>query len=125
MRERALADANARYARRRLHLTKWLDGGLTLDGLLDPEGGAILRTATHVHGPRWWAPHGPGGGLYTGPGGGLYTGPGGGLYTGPGGGLHTGPCSEAYDSIQPPLDVLLEYLTSIGMGHVARLLGGR
>ena len=44
-RERALADANAMYARRRLHLTKGLDGGLTLDGLLDPEGGATLRTA--------------------------------------------------------------------------------
>jgi hypothetical protein len=44
-RERALADANAMYARRRLHLTKGLDGGLTLDGLFDPEAGAILRTA--------------------------------------------------------------------------------
>jgi len=44
-RERALADANAMYARRRLHLTKGLDGALTLDGLFDPEAGAILRTA--------------------------------------------------------------------------------
>jgi hypothetical protein len=44
-RERALADANAMYARRRLHLTRGLDGALTLDGLFDPEAGAILRTA--------------------------------------------------------------------------------
>jgi Domain of unknown function (DUF222)/HNH endonuclease len=44
-RERALADANAMYERRRLHLTRGLDGALTLDGLFDPEAGAILRTA--------------------------------------------------------------------------------
>jgi hypothetical protein len=44
-RDRALADANAMYARRRLHLTKGLDGGLNVEGLLDSEGGAILRTA--------------------------------------------------------------------------------
>lgn len=44
-RERALADTNAMYARRRLHLTRGLDGALTIDGLVDPEAGAILRTA--------------------------------------------------------------------------------
>jgi len=44
-RERALADANAMHERRRLHLTRGLDGALTLDGLFDPEAGAILRTA--------------------------------------------------------------------------------
>jgi Domain of unknown function (DUF222)/HNH endonuclease len=44
-RQRALQDANAMYARRRLHLTRGMDGGITVDGLLDPEGGAILRTA--------------------------------------------------------------------------------
>jgi Domain of unknown function (DUF222)/HNH endonuclease len=44
-REGALAEANALYARRRLHLTKGMDGGFALDGLLDPEGGALLRTA--------------------------------------------------------------------------------
>lgn len=44
-RERALADANAMYARRRLHLTRGLDGAFSLDGLFDPEAGAILRTA--------------------------------------------------------------------------------
>jgi hypothetical protein len=41
----ALTDANAVYARRRLHLTKGIEGEFALDGLLDPEGGALLRTA--------------------------------------------------------------------------------
>jgi Domain of unknown function (DUF222)/HNH endonuclease len=44
-RQRALADANAAYSRRRLHITRGLDGGVSLDGLLDAEGGAILRSA--------------------------------------------------------------------------------
>jgi hypothetical protein len=44
-REGTLAAANALYARRRLHLTKGMDGAFALDGLLDPEGGALLRTA--------------------------------------------------------------------------------
>ncbi|MGH7723198.1 MAG: DUF222 domain-containing protein [Candidatus Dormibacteria bacterium] len=44
-RERARADANAMHARRRLHITRGLDGGVSLDGLFDPEAGAVLRTA--------------------------------------------------------------------------------
>jgi hypothetical protein len=41
----ALADANALFARRRLHLTKGIDGAFALDGLFDSEGGAVLRSA--------------------------------------------------------------------------------
>jgi hypothetical protein len=68
----------------------------------------------------------PGGGLYTGPGGGASTGPGGGLYTGPGGGLSSGPggglstsSANSYRSNQPPMDVLIPYLRSIGQNSIA------
>ncbi len=44
-REGALADANAVHARRRLNLSRNLDGAFVIDGLLDAEGGAVLRTA--------------------------------------------------------------------------------
>jgi hypothetical protein len=40
-----LATDQARYARRRLHLSKTLDGMGALDGLLDPEGREIVLTA--------------------------------------------------------------------------------
>jgi Domain of unknown function (DUF222) len=41
----ALAAANAAYARRRLSLITNIDGAIELAGLLDAEGGALLRTA--------------------------------------------------------------------------------
>jgi len=44
----ALAEANAAYDRRHLHLSPSLDGFFVLDGLLDPEGGATLQTALNV-----------------------------------------------------------------------------
>jgi len=43
--EGALAEANRAYQRRYLHLSEPLDGLVRLDGLLDTEGGATLRTA--------------------------------------------------------------------------------
>jgi len=43
--EGALAEANRAYQRRYLHLGEPVDGLLRLDGLLDAEGGATLRTA--------------------------------------------------------------------------------
>jgi len=44
-REAALADANRAYARRYLHISEPQDGIVRLDGLLDVDGGATLRTA--------------------------------------------------------------------------------
>jgi Domain of unknown function (DUF222) len=44
-REAALADANRAYARRYFHVSEPQDGMVRLDGLLDAEGGATLRTA--------------------------------------------------------------------------------
>jgi hypothetical protein len=44
-RDGALVAASAAYARRRLNLTTTMDGALELVGLLDGEGGALLRTA--------------------------------------------------------------------------------
>jgi hypothetical protein len=44
-REAALADANRAYARRYLHISEPQDGMVRLDGLLDVEGGATVRTA--------------------------------------------------------------------------------
>ena len=41
----ALADANHAYQRRYLHIGEPIDGLVRLDGLLDAEGGATLRTA--------------------------------------------------------------------------------
>ena len=41
----ALAEANRAHERRYLHVGEPLDGMVRLDGLLDAEGGAILRTA--------------------------------------------------------------------------------
>ena len=38
-------DAEADYSRRRLHLSPLIDGMHLIDGLLDAEGGAVLRTA--------------------------------------------------------------------------------
>jgi hypothetical protein len=38
-------DAEADYARRRLHISPLIDGMHVVDGLLDAEGGAVLRTA--------------------------------------------------------------------------------
>ena len=40
-----LADSNAAHDRRRLHLSETFEGCWALDALLDPEGGAMLRTA--------------------------------------------------------------------------------
>jgi uncharacterized protein DUF222/HNH endonuclease len=39
------ADAQADYRRRRLHISPLVDGMQVIDGLLDAEGGAVLRTA--------------------------------------------------------------------------------
>ena len=41
----ALNDANHDYERRRLYLSELMDGMYAVDGLLDPEGGAIVREA--------------------------------------------------------------------------------
>ncbi len=41
----ALAEANRAHERRYLHVSEPMDGLVRLDGLLDAEGGAILRTA--------------------------------------------------------------------------------
>jgi hypothetical protein len=43
--EGALAEANRAYSRRYLHLSEPVDGLVRLDGLLDAEAGATLRTA--------------------------------------------------------------------------------
>ncbi len=45
----ALAEANRAYERRYLHLSEPADGLVRLDGLLDTEGGAILRTALNPY----------------------------------------------------------------------------
>ncbi len=48
-----LGDANEAHDRRFLHLSQTFDGVFRLDGRLDPEGGAVLRTALDaVMGPR-------------------------------------------------------------------------
>jgi hypothetical protein len=44
----ALAEANRAHERRYLHVGEPLDGMVRLDGLLDVEGGAILRTALNA-----------------------------------------------------------------------------
>src|SRR6202022_2948979 len=41
----ALAEANHAYQRRYFHISKPVDGLVRLDGVLDAEGGATLRTA--------------------------------------------------------------------------------
>ena len=46
--EGALAEANRAYERRYLHLGEPMDGLIRLDGLLDAEGGATLRTALNA-----------------------------------------------------------------------------
>src|SRR3989441_7522438 len=46
--EAALAEANRAYERRYLHVSEPTDGMVRLDGLLDVEGGAILRTALNA-----------------------------------------------------------------------------
>src|SRR3989442_11546136 len=46
--EAALAEANRAYERRYLHVSEPMDGLVRLDGLLDAEGGAILRTALNA-----------------------------------------------------------------------------
>ena len=43
--EGALAEANRAYSRRYLHISEPRDGSIRLDGLLDAEGGATLKTA--------------------------------------------------------------------------------
>ncbi|HEY0492662.1 MAG TPA: DUF222 domain-containing protein [Candidatus Dormibacteraeota bacterium] len=50
----ALADANRAYSRRYLHLSEPKDGLVHLEGLLDAEGGAIVKTALDALMP---APH--------------------------------------------------------------------
>ncbi|TME19868.1 MAG: DUF222 domain-containing protein, partial [Chloroflexi bacterium] len=45
----ALAEANRAYERRYLHVGEPQAGFIRLDGLLDAEGGATLRTALNVH----------------------------------------------------------------------------
>lgn len=44
----ALAEANRAHERRYLHISDLIDGLVRLDGLLDTEGGAILRTALNA-----------------------------------------------------------------------------
>ncbi len=48
----ALRDANAAYERRAFYLSESLDGVFHVDGILDAEGGAILRTALNALMPR-------------------------------------------------------------------------
>src|SRR5438132_2408009 len=43
--EAALSEANRAYGRRHLHISEPQDGAVSLDGLLDAEGGATLKTA--------------------------------------------------------------------------------
>src|SRR6266852_8883203 len=45
-------DAQADYSRRRLHISPLIDGMHLIDGLLDAEGGAVLRTALDSLGRR-------------------------------------------------------------------------
>src|SRR5712692_3679558 len=45
-------DAQADYSRRRLHISPLIDGMHVIDGLLDAEGGAVLRTALDSLGRR-------------------------------------------------------------------------
>src|SRR6059058_5292671 len=45
----ALAEANRAYQRRYLHIGEPQDGLIRLEGLLDAEGGATLRTALNAH----------------------------------------------------------------------------
>ena len=45
-------DAEADYSRRRLHISPLIDGMHLIDGLLDAEGGAVLRTALDSLGRR-------------------------------------------------------------------------
>ncbi|TMD23248.1 MAG: DUF222 domain-containing protein [Chloroflexi bacterium] len=47
--EGALAEANRAYERRYLHIGEPQDGLIRLEGLLDAEGGATLRTALNAH----------------------------------------------------------------------------
>src|SRR2546426_12311096 len=47
--EGALAEANRAYERRYLHIGEPQDGLVRVDGLLDTEGGATLRTALNVY----------------------------------------------------------------------------
>ena len=47
--EGALAEANRAYERRYLHVGEAQDGLVRVDGLLDTEGGAILRAALNAH----------------------------------------------------------------------------
>jgi hypothetical protein len=48
-----LADANEKYGSRFLHLSQTFEGMWVLDGRLDPEGGATLRTALNALLPEW------------------------------------------------------------------------
>src|SRR5713226_44992 len=45
-------DAEADYSRRRIHISPLIDGMHVIDGLLDAEGGAVLRTALDSLGRR-------------------------------------------------------------------------
>src|SRR3989440_12363229 len=47
--EGALAEANRAYERRYLHVGEPIDGLIRVDGLLETEGGAMLRTALNAH----------------------------------------------------------------------------
>ena len=48
-----LADANDKYQRRYLHLSQSWEGMFVIDGRLDPEGGAVLRTALNALKEQW------------------------------------------------------------------------
>jgi Domain of unknown function (DUF222) len=49
-----LADANEKYNRRYLHLSQTWEGMWVIDGRLDPEGGATLRTALNALEEKWY-----------------------------------------------------------------------
>jgi hypothetical protein len=51
--EAAMADADAVYARRRLHVSVTFSGMCRVDGDLDPEGGQVVRTALEAHVDSW------------------------------------------------------------------------
>jgi len=48
-----LADANDQHRRRYLHLSQTWEGMFVIDGRLDPEGGATLRTALNALEEKW------------------------------------------------------------------------
>ena len=113
-------------------MTDWIDpNGWPRDRYTGVGGGLYTGVDGGLYtGVGGGAYTGVGGGAYTGVGGGLYTGVGGGCYTGVGGGLYTGVGGGAYAGVPnpslrrnwPPIPILLEYLSRIGLHSHADLI---